>query len=66
MCASLVPEWLGRFYSYSVFKSLFFVGQCPLDLKMLGPPKRGAVRMGPRNKTKIFAYMALMFSIKFQ
>jgi hypothetical protein len=29
MCASLTPERLGGFYSYSIFKSLAIIGLCP-------------------------------------
>lgn len=66
MYASLVPERLDRFYSCSVFKSLFLVDQCLLDLKVLGPPKKGVLQIGPRNKTEIFGNTALAILIKFQ
>jgi hypothetical protein len=45
MGASLAPGWLGRFYSYFVFKSLFTTGQCLVNNNILAP-KMGALQIG--------------------
>lgn len=47
MCALLVPEQIDKFYSYSVFKSLSFIGQCPVNMNILAPGIR-VLHMGPK------------------
>jgi hypothetical protein len=47
ICVLLVPEQIYKFYSYSVFKSLSFIGQCPVNVNILAPEIR-ALQMGPK------------------
>jgi hypothetical protein len=49
----MAPEWLDRFCSYSVFKSLFFMGQCPMNLN-IPMPKLRALKMGPKTQNVDF------------
>lgn len=55
---SLVPEWLDRFYSYSELKSLFIIGQCPMNMNIPAP------KIGTQNKMAVIisktAYMILI------
>jgi hypothetical protein len=48
MCASLAPGRLDGFYSYSVFKSLFIIGQCPVNMNNPAPKTRDPSD-GPQN-----------------
>lgn len=64
MCALLAPEWLDEFYSYSVFKSLSIIDQCPVNMDIL-TPKIEALQMNPKNQIAVFTSMALMILIKF-
>jgi hypothetical protein len=46
-CALLMPERVNEFYSYSVFKSVAFIGQCPLNMNNLAQEIR-ILWMGPK------------------
>lgn len=46
MCISLVPGWLDRVCSYSVFKTLSILGQCSVNLNIPTP------KMGPSGVPK--------------
>jgi hypothetical protein len=47
--ATLAPQWFNRFYSYSVFKSLFIVGQGLVSMN-IPAPKIGPFRWTSKNK----------------
>jgi hypothetical protein len=47
MCALLAPEWLDGFYSYSVFKGLSALCQCPMNSKILVPKTEALVLVPP-------------------
>lgn len=47
MCASLVPEWLDRFCSYSIFKSLSVLGRCSANLNFPATEK-AVLHMGAK------------------
>jgi hypothetical protein len=48
MCAMKVPEWVGRFFSYSVLKSSFIIDLNPVN--NIPSPKIGAFQMGPKTQ----------------
>jgi hypothetical protein len=48
MYALLVPEWLERFYSYSVFQNLCIPGECSAKLN-IPAIKTGTIKTGPEN-----------------
>jgi hypothetical protein len=54
ICALLMPEQIDKFYSYSIFKSLSFIGQCPVNMSILAPEIR-VLQMGP--KLQIFYFL---------
>jgi hypothetical protein len=47
--ASLVPEQLGEFNAYLVFKSSSFIGQGPVNMS-IKVPKIGASHIGPETQ----------------
>lgn len=49
MCIFLTPEQFNRFYLYLVFKSLFVINQCPVNMNIL-VPKVGTLCVGSKNK----------------
>jgi hypothetical protein len=62
--AQLLAFELMKFYSYSVPKTLSFLGQGLMNLNI--PPQRGGPIVGHQNKIVIFLNKALMILIKFQ
>jgi hypothetical protein len=53
VCASLAPEWLKVFFSYSVFKSLSLTGQCLVNMD-IPAPKTEALQMSPKTQISDF------------
>jgi hypothetical protein len=49
MCASLAPEMVCRFYSYSVFKRVSILGWFPVNLNVPTPKVR-ALQIAPKTK----------------
>jgi TRAP-type mannitol/chloroaromatic compound transport system permease small subunit len=46
MCTSQVPEWLGKFYSYLILKSLLIIGQCLVNMN-ISARKTGGFHTSP-------------------
>jgi hypothetical protein len=65
MCALLAFEWLDGFYSYSVFKSLSAICQCPMNSKILVPKTEALEMVPPKKNPAILTKTALMISIIF-
>jgi hypothetical protein len=62
ICSSLLPEELGRYYSYLVLKSSSTIGQCLVNMENPSP-KIGALYMSTKNQNGDFLITIL---IKFQ
>jgi hypothetical protein len=63
MCALLPPEQLDGLCS--VFKRVFVIGQCPVNMNIPVLKNRGSSE-GSQNKMAIFLKIALMILIIFQ
>jgi hypothetical protein len=65
-CALLVPERINEFYSYSVFKGVAPICQCPVNMNILAPGIR-VLWMDPkiRNWKIICALRVLVWNVKF-
>jgi hypothetical protein len=53
LCAVLMPQWLNRFYSCSVFESLSIIGQCLVNMSILSL-RIEALQMGPKKQNHDF------------
>jgi hypothetical protein len=60
ICIWLAPEWLERFYSYSVLKNFSIQSWCPANLNILAP-KIGALETGPKTQNGDFQKKQLKF-----
>jgi hypothetical protein len=68
MCASLKPERLDRFHSYSVFKNLSVISWCLVNTNIVAP-KTGALLSGPEtyyfyfpeNSCNDFEYTSIIY-----
>jgi hypothetical protein len=49
MCASLAPQRLDKFYSYSILNSLSIIGRCSANVNILAP-KIGILEIGFKTK----------------
>jgi hypothetical protein len=65
MCASLAPERLNEFYSYSVCKCSCIIGRCPVHMHILDH-KTMALRWVPKHEMAIFSKTAQKILIKLQ
>jgi hypothetical protein len=65
MCASLTLEELEEFQSYSVIKSSFFIGRCPVNMKIVAHQTR-AFYIGSKHKMAAFSKVIQTILIKFQ
>jgi hypothetical protein len=53
MSASLVSEWLNKFYSYLVFECFSIIGLCPVNMS-IPTPKIETLRCAPKHKMEVF------------
>jgi hypothetical protein len=65
MWASLPPEWLDEFYSYSVFMRLSIMGRCPVNTNILAP-KQCPFTAVPKHKIYIFSKTAATSMVELQ
>lgn len=66
---TLEPQWVNRFHSYSVLKSLPIIGQCLVNMNILAQ-KIGPFRWTSKNKIMVFlkttvAIMCSVFAMKY-